>query len=201
MSTIIVIGTALLVDPAPAQAGLDSEKSATDRSGHRLTVQQWDNEFRPVAPMDRNRLTREWFYSGRVAFDVSGGSSDAFSGTLDFGYQVGIPWSVSTGVNFTYTTPNVLAWDVPPWELTRAPVTPNLFPGASISADIGSGPGVQEVVTLSVPVFGANGIVATANAHGTVSGVAGGVQVRAFSRLTWPDHASITTYGALWNVD
>jgi hypothetical protein len=73
--------------------------------------------------------------------------------------------------------------------------------GASISTDIGNGPGVQELVVFSVPVSGAGGAVAMAGGHGTVTGVAGGIQLRPFARLTWPDHASITTYGALWNAD
>ena len=31
-------------------------------------------------------------------------------------------------------------------------ITPNLFPGVSISADLGNGPGIQEVATFSVDV-------------------------------------------------
>lgn len=199
--SFIISCVAMWIGAGTAQAGLDNEKSATDRYGHRLTVQQWDTVFHPVPPMDSNRLTREWFYSGRAGFEVTGPGSDEFTGTLEFGYQVGIPWTVGVAVNFTYTTPNVQAWDAPVRELTYAPITPYLLPGATLSTDVGNGPGVQELVTFSVPVSGTGGTVAIANGHGTVTGVAGAVQVRAFARLTWPDHASITTYGALWNVD
>ena len=125
----------------------------------------------------------------------------SFSGTLEFGYQVGIPWSVGQMSTSSHTTPNALLYDVPITQPTYSVITPYLLPGATISTDIGNGPGVQELITFSVPVSGADGAVAIANAHGTVTGVAGGVQVRAFARLTWPDHASITTYGELWNVD
>jgi hypothetical protein len=197
----IVAGTAMVAGAGTAQAGLDNEKSAADRSGHRLTVQQWDTDFQPVRPMDANRLTREWFHSGRAAFQVTGDGADAFSGTLELGYQIGIPWTVATNINFSYTTPNFFAWDAPINELTFSLITPYLFPGASISTDIGNGPGVQELVVFSVPVSGAGGAVAMAGGHGTVTGVAGGIQLRPFARLTWPDHASITTYGALWNAD
>lgn len=196
-----LIAVAVVTGTGTARAGLDNEKSAADRSGHTLTVQQWDTNFGSVAPMDANRLTREWFYSGRAAFQFSGEGAESFSGTLEFGYQVGIPWSVGANVNFSYTTPNALLYDVPITQPTYSVITPYLLPGATISTDIGNGPGVQELITFSVPVSGADGAVAIANAHGTVTGVAGGVQVRAFARLTWPDHASITTYGELWNVD
>ena len=62
-------------------------------------------------------------------------------------------------------------------------ITPNLFPGVSISADLGNGPGIQEVATFSVDVSGPNGAVAVSNAHGTVTGAAGGVLLRPFARL------------------
>ena len=57
-------------------------------------------------------------------------------------------------------------------------ITPNILPGLSISADLGNGPGIQEVATFSVDVAGPNGSVAVANAHGTVTGAAGGVLLR-----------------------
>lgn len=198
---VIVAVVAMVASTGTAHAGLDNEKSASDRSGHQLTVQQWDTAVHAVPPMDKNRLTREWFYSGKAAYRVTGAGAETFSGTLEFGYQIGIPWTVGVGLNFTYTTPNVQAYDAPAADLSQAVLTPNLFPGASISTDIGNGPGVQELVTFAVPVSGHGGAVAIAKAHGTVTGVAGGIQVRPFARLTWPDHASITTYGDLTNVD
>ena len=61
--------------------------------------------------------------------------------------------------------------------------TPPLLPGASISANLGNGPGIQEVATFSVDVSGPNGAVAVSNAHGTVTGAAGGVLLRPYARL------------------
>ena len=79
--------------------------------------------------------------------------------------------------------------------------TPNLFPGVSISADLGNGPGIQEVATFSVDVAGENGGVAVSNAHGTVTGAAGGVPLRPFARLISSAGDSVTTYGEPWNMN
>jgi hypothetical protein len=79
-------------------------------------------------------------------------------------------------------------------------ITPNLFPGASISSDLGNGPGIQEVATFSVDVEGPEGSVAVANAHGTVTGAAGGVLLRPFARLISGTGDSVTTYGEPWNI-
>ena len=119
---------------------------------------------------------------------------------MELGYQIGFPWAVAVGINFSYTTPNASVYDAPVWAPQRGVFTPNIFPGASISSDIGNGPGIQEVTTFSVPVTGAGGSVAVANGHGTVTGAAGGVEIRPFARLIWPDHATITTYGDLLNM-
>lgn len=82
------------------------------------------------------------------------------------------------GINFSYTTPNILLDDVNISPLGFNPlgsvITPNLFPGVSISSDLGNGPGIQEVATFSVDVAGPSGSVAVSNAHGTVTGAAGG---------------------------
>ena len=80
------------------------------------------------------------------------------------GYQIGFPWSLGVGINFSYTTPNILldTQQVPGTALSI--ITPNLFPGVSISADLGNGPGIQEVATFSVNVSGPNGGVAASNA-------------------------------------
>ena len=59
-------------------------------------------------PLDRNRLTREWFHSGRAIYAVAGAGADEFEGTLELGYQIGFPWSLGVGINFSYTTPNIL---------------------------------------------------------------------------------------------
>ncbi|MUL85945.1 MULTISPECIES: MspA family porin, partial [unclassified Mycolicibacterium] len=163
-----------------------------------LTVQQWDTFLNGVFPLDRNRLTREWFHSGRAKYTVAGPGAADFAGTLELGYQIGFPWSLGVGINFSYTTPNILIDDgnitAPPFGLNSV-ITPNLFPGVSISADLGNGPGIQEVATFSVDVKGPAGGVAVSNAHGTVTGAAGGVLLRPFARLIASTGDSVTTYG------
>ena len=73
-----------------------------------MTIQQWDTFLNGVFPLDRNRLTREWFHSGSAVYNVAGPGSDAFAGTLELGYQIGFPWSPGVGINLSYTTPNIL---------------------------------------------------------------------------------------------
>lgn len=180
---------------------MDSQKKAFDQSGHTLTIEQWDVSLDGKTPMDHNRLTREWFHSGRATYSIAGDDAENFSGTLELGYQIGFPWSLGVAINFSYTTPNAYAWDTPVYAPQRAVVTPNLLPGTTISVDVGNGPGIQEVATFSVPVKGSGGTVAVANAHGTVTGAAGGLQLRPYARLTWPDHAIVTTYGELWDMN
>jgi hypothetical protein len=124
---------------------------------------------------------------------------------LELGYQVGFPWSLGVGINFSYSTPNILLDDADLSPLGFNPlgsvITPNLFPGVSISADLGNGPGIQEVATFSVDVSGPNGAVAVSNAHGTVTGAAGGVLLRPFARLISGAGDSVTTYGEPWNMN
>ena len=110
------------------------------------------------------------------------------------------------GINFSYTTPNILLDDASTSSgrsSTRSGsvITPNLFPGVSISADLGNGPGIQEVATFSVDVAGPHGGVAVSNAHGTVTGAAGGVLLRPFARLISKAGDSVTTYGEPWNMN
>jgi len=168
-----------------------------------LTIQQWDTFLNGVFPLDRNRLTREWFHSGSAVYNVAGPGSDEFEGTLELGYQIGFPWSLGVGINFSYTTPNILLDDVNLSGLNPfgSVITPNLFPGVSISADLGNGPGIQEVATFSVDVAGPHGKVAVSNAHGTVTGAAGGVLLRPFARLISKAGDSVTTYGEPWNMN
>jgi len=196
---------ALFVSTGTSHAGLDNELSLVDGSGKTLTIQQWDTFLNGVFPLDRNRLTREWFHSGRAAYIVAGEGADEFEGTLELGYQVGFPWSLGVGINFSYTTPNI-AFDGLDTGffgdgIFEGVVTPPLFPGVSISADLGNGPGIQEVATFSVDVAGPNGSVAVANAHGTVTGAAGGVLLRPFARLISKAGDSVTTYGEPWNMN
>jgi hypothetical protein len=197
--------SALFVSSGTAHAGLDNELSVVDGKGRTLNIQQWDTFLNGVFPLDRNRLTREWFHSGRAKFQVSGPGAADFAGTLELGYQIGFPWSLGVGINFSYTTPN--------FNLDQSAIpgitpiggllitTPPLLPGASISADLGNGPGIQEVATFSVDVAGADGGVAVNNAHGTVTGAAGGVLLRPFARLISKDGDSVTTYGEPWNMN
>jgi hypothetical protein len=195
---------ALFVGTATSHAGLDNELSLVDGQGRTLTIQQWDTFLDGVFPLDRNRLTREWFHSGRAAYNVAGEGADEFEGTLELGYQVGFPWSLGVGINFSYSTPNILLDDVnlspAGFNPLGSVITPNLFPGVSISADLGNGPGIQEVATFSVDVSGPSGAVAVSNAHGTVTGAAGGVLLRPFARLISGSGDSVTTYGEPWNM-
>jgi MspA protein len=198
---------ALFVSTGTSHAGLDNELSLVDGQGRTLTIQQWDTFLDGVFPLDRNRLTREWFHSGRAKYTVVGPGADQFDGTLELGYQIGFPWSLGVGINFSYTTPNILLDDtnINPLSTGFNPlgsvITPNLFPGVSISADLGNGPGIQEVATFSVDVKGASGGVAVSNAHGTVTGAAGGVLLRPFGRLIASTGDSVTTYGEPWNMN
>jgi hypothetical protein len=195
---------ALLVSTGTSHAGLDNELSLVDGQDRTLTIQQWDTFLNGVFPLDRNRLTREWFHSGSAVYNVAGPGADAFAGTLELGYQIGFPWSLGVGINFSYTTPNILLDDVslfPVFNPLGSVITPNLFPGVSISADLGNGPGIQEVATFSVDVSGPHGKVAVSNAHGTVTGAAGGVLLRPFARLISKAGDSVTTYGEPWNMN
>jgi len=204
---LVAAVAALFASTGTSQAALDNELSLVDGQDRTLTVQQWDTFLNGVFPLDRNRLTREWFHSGRAKYVVAGPGADEFEGTLELGYQIGFPWSLGVGINFSYTTPNILLDDVNinPLSAGFAPlaqvITPNLFPGVSISADLGNGPGIQEVATFSVDVKGATGGVAVSNAHGTVTGAAGGVLLRPFARLIASTGDSVTTYGEPWNMN
>jgi MspA len=205
IAMVFAVGS-LFVGTGTSHAGLDNELSLVDGKDRTLTIQQWDTFLNGVFPLDRNRLTREWFHSGRAKYIVAGPGADEFEGTLELGYQIGFPWSLGVGINFSYTTPNILLDDAslipgdPNFGLASV-ITPNLFPGVSISADLGNGPGIQEVATFSVDVKGANGGVAVSNAHGTVTGAAGGVLLRPFARLISKAGDSVTTYGEPWNMN
>src|ERR1700709_2873213 len=102
---------ALFLDAEAHQAGLDNELSVVDGKGRTLNVQQWETFLNGVFPLDRNRLAREWFHSGRAKYIVAGAGADEFEGTLELGYQIGFPWSLGVGINFSYTTPNILLDD------------------------------------------------------------------------------------------
>ncbi len=202
---LVVALAGLFVGSGTASAEMDNQMSLVDGGGRTMTVSQWDTYLDGVFPLDRNRLTREWFHSGRAKYSVAGPGAEDFGGTLELGYQVGFPWSLGVGINFSYTTPNILLDDVSISPLGFDPlgsvITPNLFPGVSISSDLGNGPGIQEVATFSVDVEGPEGSVAVANAHGTVTGAAGGVLLRPFARLISKTGDSVTTYGEAWKMN
>ena len=202
---LVAVLAGLFAGTGTASADLDNQMSLVDGGGRTMTIQQWDTFLDGVFPLDRNRLTREWFHSGKARYSVVGPGADEFAGTLELGYQVGFPWSLGVGINFSYTTPNILLDDVSLSPLAFDPlgsiITPNLFPGVSISSDLGNGPGIQEVATFSVDVEGPEGSVAVANAHGTVTGAAGGVLLRPFARLIAKTGDSVTTYGEPWNMN
>lgn len=189
-----------------AAAGLDDELSLVDGRSRTLTIQQWDTFLNGVFPLDRNRLTREWFHTGRAVYVVTGQDSEAFEGTMELGYQIGYPWSLGVGLNFTYTTPNTsIFYGIPSVFPGGGPdssyvQTTNLLPSAGINIDASNGPGIQEVATFSVAVTGSKGAVAVSNAHGTVTGAAGGVILRPYARLISAAGDSVTTYGETWDM-
>ena len=67
---------ALFTSTGTSHAGLDNELSLVDGQDRTLTIQQWDTFLNGVFPLDRNRLTREWFHSGRAAYIVAGEGAD-----------------------------------------------------------------------------------------------------------------------------
>jgi hypothetical protein len=197
---LVALSTALIPGLATSHAAMDNELSVEDGAGRTLNVQQWDVLINGVYPLDMNPLTREWFHNGRAVYHVSGDGADDFTGALELGYQISFPWQLGNGINFTYTTPNAnLDQSVVPGIFGQPGAlivtTPPLIPGLGVSIDLGNGPGVQEVSTFKVDVSGADGAVAIAGAHGSVTGAAGGVVLRPFARLTSSDGDSVTTYG------
>jgi hypothetical protein len=202
IAVVVGAAAALTVGSGVSNAALDDQQSLVDSAGDTLTVQEWDTFLNGVSPLDRNRLTREWFESGRVAYNVVGPNAANFTGTLELGYQVNFPWALGVGLNFHYVTPNFYRDGAMPFVTDAHTDSSILFPSFSISSDLGNGPGVQEVATFSVPVTGQSGAVRIANAHGTVTGAAGSVVLRPYARLTGKTASdSISTYGVPWNMN
>ena len=143
---------------------------------------------------------------GQAKYNVVGAGADEFEGTLELGYQIGFPWSLGCGYQLQlhhaqHPDRRRQTSSAPVSNPFNSVITPALFPGVSISADLGNGPGIQEVATFSVDVAGAAGGVAVSNAHGTVTGAAGGVLLRPFARLISSAGDSVTTYGEPWNMN
>lgn len=180
LAAIAIACVSLFASSSASHAEPDSAVSLVDGVGRTLTVQQWDTVLAEVFPLDRNRLTREWLHSGRAVYLVVG------DGAQDY---------------FSYRSPNITFGG---WALDDDPIdriyTPPLLPSVAISVDLGNGPGVLEAATFSVPVGGAGGTVAISNAHGTITGAAGGVILRPFARLLSSTGDSVTTYGEPWNM-
>ena len=88
----LVVSLGMFTGAGTAHAVLDNELSLVDGKGRTMVIQQWDTFLNGVYPLDRNRLTREWFHSGRAIYHVTGGGADKFQGTLELGYQIGFPW-------------------------------------------------------------------------------------------------------------
>ena len=86
---LVAAVAALFATTGTSHAGLDNELSLVDGKDRTLTIQQWDTFLNGVFPLDRNRLTREWFHSGLAKYIVAGPSADEFEGTLELGYQIG----------------------------------------------------------------------------------------------------------------
>ncbi|MBU8820362.1 MspA family porin, partial [Mycolicibacterium goodii] len=72
ISALAAAVAGLFVGAGTSHAGLDNELSLVDGQDRTLTVQQWDTFLNGVFPLDRNRLTREWFHSGRAKYIVAG---------------------------------------------------------------------------------------------------------------------------------
>ena len=197
---------ALFVSTGTSHAGLDNELSLVDGQDRTMTIQQWDTFLNGVFPLDRNRLTREWFHSGRAKYIVAGAGADEFEGTLELGYQIGFPWSLGVGINFSYTTPNILLDDT---NITRSRTASTRWARSlrrtcsrvcrsaptSVTAPA-SRRSPPSRSTSRVPQGG----VAVSNAHGTVTGAAGGVLLRPFARLISSSGDSVTTYGEPWDM-
>ena len=198
--TMLVAVAALFVGTGSAQAAMDNQQSLVDGKGRTMTIQQWDTFLDGVFPLDRNRLTRSGSHSGKAIYAVVGPGASDFAGTLELGYQVGFPWSLGVGINFSYTTPNILLDDVSiapgAFNPLGSVITPNLFPGVSISSDLGNGPGIQEVAT-----FGGRGGPQRLGGgvqrprHGDRRGRRG---LRPFARLISKNGDSVTTHGETW---
>ena len=193
----------LFVSTGTSNAVLDNEMSLVDGQDRTLTIQQWDTHLEGVFPLDRNRLTREWFHTGRARY-ICGGAVRRIRGHAGAGLPGRLPVVAGCGHQLQLhhaEHPDRRRVTCPRLNPFDSVITPNLFPGVSINSDLGNGPGIAEVATFSVDVAGPAGGVAVSNAHGTVTGAAGGVLLRPFARLIASSGDSVTTYGEPWNMN
>ena len=84
LTSLTVAVAALFAGTGISHAGLDNELSLVDGKGRTLTIQQWDTFLNGVFPLDRNRLTREWFQSGKATY-IEPGWADAVG---NYGFTV-----------------------------------------------------------------------------------------------------------------
>nr|MCH9722739.1 MspA family porin [Actinomycetes bacterium] len=70
LAAMVVAVAGLFAGSGTASAGMDNQMSLVDGGGRTMTVSQWDTYLDGVFPLDRNRLTREWFHSGRAKYNV-----------------------------------------------------------------------------------------------------------------------------------
>ena len=89
MSAVVSVA-ALFAGAATSHAGMDNELSVVDGQGRTLTIQQWDTFLNGVFPLDRNRLTREGFHSGKAPDLVAGEAVPLLTGAA-------LPTGVLTG--------------------------------------------------------------------------------------------------------
>ncbi|MGI9161712.1 MAG: MspA family porin, partial [Mycobacterium sp.] len=62
LTAVLLAVAALFAGAGSSQAALDNQMSLVDGKGRTMTIQQWDTFLDGVFPLDRNRLTREWFH-------------------------------------------------------------------------------------------------------------------------------------------
>jgi MspA len=86
---LVAAVVALFVSTGTSHAALDNELSVVDGGGRTMVIQQWDTFLDGVFPLDRNRLTREWFHSGRAIYHVTGPGADRSRARWNWGIRSG----------------------------------------------------------------------------------------------------------------
>ena len=187
-----------------SHAGLDNELSLVDGQGRTLTIQQWDTFLNGVFPLDRNRLTREWFHSGRAKYTwpgrvrrvrghVGAGLPDRLPVVAGCGHQLQLHHAQHPARRSAIAGIEPVR-SVGHHARTCSRVCRSALTWATARASRRWRPSRW---TSPVP----HGGVAVSNAHGTVTGAAGGVLLRPFARLISKAGDSVTTYGEPWNMN
>ncbi|MEV6772341.1 MspA family porin [Nocardia sp. NPDC051030] len=191
---LAVVGLAM--GTSTSAADIDSTSSILDRQDRTVEAIQSDTHINFVSPLDGNPLTREWFHDGKAAFHVTGPNSDAWSGRITLGYQVGYPATLDGKLRFSWSSPSLGA------EVGDAPklVINNLIPTIGIELAAGFGPGIKDVEAAGGDVYGSEGYIQMSGLHATVTGVLGQVTIRPWVRVITGHGDSVTTYGPLWTI-